>query len=84
MQDFTFTGLWDQTPGNPLVTFTWRGETPIDALVRQWATCLPDSVMGSPLRCEADGHLYHLRLNELGYREISVIARAQQFTTETI
>jgi hypothetical protein len=84
MQDFTFTGLWPQTEGNPLVTFTWRGVTPVDAIVRQWATCFPDTVLGSPLRCEADGHTYHLRLDEHGYREIKVIARAMQFVTETI
>lgn len=84
MHDFTFTGLWPQTKGSPPVTFTWRGTTPTDALVRQWATCLPDTVMSSPLRCEADGHVYHLRLDEHGYREIKTIARPFQFTTETI
>jgi hypothetical protein len=84
MQDFKFTGLWPQTPGNPLATFDYRGETPIDALVRFWATCLPDTTMGSPMRCEQDGHIYHLSLNEQGYREIKVTARALQYVTETI
>jgi hypothetical protein len=84
MQDFTFTGLWPQTEGNPLVQWRERGATPIDAIVRWWASCLPDTVLGSPMRCEQDGHIYHLRLDEHGYREIKVIARAQQFVTETI
>ena len=84
MQDFTFTGLWPQTPGNPLATFTMRGETPVDAIMRQWASCLPDTAMGSPLRCEADGHIYHLRLDEQGYREIKTIARALQGVRETL
>lgn len=74
MEAFTFTGLWEQTPGNPLVTFVWWGETSVDALLRQWATCLPDATMGSPLRCETDGHTYHLRLNEQGQRQITLIA----------
>lgn len=84
MQEFKFTGLWEQTPGNPLATFTWRGVSPTDALVRHWATCLPDTTLGTPLRCEIDGHIYHLRLDEHGYREIKTIARAQQFVRETI
>lgn len=84
MQDFTFTGLWEQTPGNPLATFTWRGVSPVDALVRQWASCLPDTRMGTPLRCEADGHIYHLSLTDEGYREIKCIARAMQHVRSTI
>jgi hypothetical protein len=74
MTDFTFTGLWPQTQGNPPATFTHRGTTPIDALLRQWATCLPDTRMSSPLRCEADGHTYHLTLTEAGQRQITVTA----------
>lgn len=80
MQDFTFTGLWPQTPGNPLATFAWRGATPVDALLRQWASCLPDTEMGSPLRCHADGHTYHLHLND-GVREIAIRATAVQSRT---
>lgn len=82
MIDFTFTGLWLQTPGNPASTFTWRGLSPVDALVRQWATCLPDTAMGSPLRCEADGHVYHLALVD-GDRQITVLAVAAQGHAET-
>jgi hypothetical protein len=84
MQDFKFTGLWPQTAGNPLATFVWPGTSPLDAIVRQWATCLPDTVMSTPLRCEQDGHTYHLRLDEQGYREVKVMARAQQGARETI
>jgi hypothetical protein len=73
MQAFTFTGLWPQTPGNPLVTFVWRGVSPTDAILRQWAACLPDTTMSSPLRCETDGHIYHLRLNEQGQRQVTLI-----------
>jgi hypothetical protein len=83
MRDWNFTGLWDQTPGNPLVTFAWRGATPTDAIVRQWATCLPDTRMSSPLRCEEDGHIYHLELTERG-REITAIAVPEQSKAETI
>jgi hypothetical protein len=82
--EHTFTGLWEQTPGNPLVTFTWRGASPVDAIVRQWATCLPDTRMGSPLRCETDGHIYHLHLNEHGYRVVSIVAEPTQFKVATI
>jgi hypothetical protein len=84
MQDFTFTGLWPQTEGNPLVQNRFPGETPVDALVRQWATCLPDTVMSTPVRCEEDGHIYHLRLNEHGYRTITVIAVPMQGQRRTI
>jgi hypothetical protein len=84
MMEHTFTGLWPQTEGNPLVTFAWRGTSPVDAIVRQWAACLPDTAMSSPLRCETDGHIYHLSLDAHGYRTITVLARALQFVTETI
>lgn len=83
MQDFTFTGLWPQTEGNPLVTFDMRGATPVDALLRRWATGLPDTVLSSPMRCEHDGHTYHMRLNERGEREITITAVAER-RVETI
>lgn len=82
MQTFTFTGLWPQTEGNPLVTFGHRGLTPIDALLRTWTTCLPDTKMGSPVRCEADGHIYHLDLID-GERVITVRTVAAQTHTVT-
>lgn len=84
MDSHTFTGLWPQTAGNPLVTFEWEGTSPVDALVRQWATCLPDTVMSSPLRCETDGHAYHLALDEHGQRQIKVVAVAEQFTAKSL
>lgn len=84
MIEHTFTGLWPQTPGNPPVTFTWRGASPTDAIVRQWATCLPDTTMSSPLRCETDGLIYHLRLDEHGYRTITTIAVPVQDERTTI
>jgi hypothetical protein len=52
--------------------------------VRQWATCLPDTVMSSPLRCETDGLIYHLRLDEHGYRTITTIAVPVQGERTTI
>ena len=64
-------------------THEWQGATPIDALLRQWATCLPDTRLVGPLRCEEDGHTYHLRLNERGDREITVIAEPIQFHVKT-
>jgi hypothetical protein len=85
MTEHTFTARWEQTPGNPAVTFTWRGFSPTDAIVRQWATCLPDTEMSSPLKCETDGHIYHLRLDEDGMREIRTIALpTQSHIVETI
>jgi hypothetical protein len=84
MQDFKFTGLWPQTEGNPPFVAVHRGVTPTDALIQFWATCLPGAKPGTPLRCHEDGHIYHLRLDEEGYREIKVKSRDLQFVTETI
>lgn len=84
MQDFTFTGLWPQTKGNPLAQFVMQGTSPADALIRRWATTLPDSVLSSPMRCEEDGHVYHMRLDDYGRREIKLVAVAKQGTAKTI
>lgn len=84
MEQHTFTGLWPQTPGNPPAQFTWEGSSPTHAIVRQWATCLPDTTMGSPLVCLTDGVTYHLSLNADGMREIKTIATPTQFRSETI
>jgi hypothetical protein len=84
MQDFTFTGLWPQTEGNPLATFDMTGVSPVDALLKRWATGLPDTEMSTPMRCEQDGHTYHMRLNERGEREITITAVPEQWKVETI
>lgn len=78
--DFNFTPLWDQTEGQWLDAFTLRGSTPVDALLTHWATCLPDTVLSSPWRCDEDGHIYHARLNEDGNREITIVAQATRST----
>lgn len=69
--------------GNEMM-WDWQGMSPVDALLRQWATCLPDTVLVGPLRCATDGHTYHLRLDERGYRVVSIIAEPTQFEITSI
>lgn len=90
MTDYTFTGLWPQTEGNPLVQWQWQGASPTAAILHQWNTSFVDTRMGSPMRCEDDGLIYHLDLNADGNRVISVVSvpdpyqRGSRITPETI
>jgi hypothetical protein len=81
MVTHTFTRVDDQ---GHTMTWEWRGTNPIDALLRQWATCLPNTVLVGPLKCATDGHIYHLRLDEHGARVVSVVAVPSQFEVTSI
>lgn len=83
MREWKFTPLWDQTEGQWLGPHIWEGTSPIDALLKHWATCLPDTPLSSPLRGE-DGHVYHLRLDHRGNREITIVAQPVQFVVNTL
>jgi hypothetical protein len=80
-REFLFFPLWEEiNVGYPM---TLRGTSPVDALLRHWATCLPGSRLSSPFRCLTDGHIYQTALTERG-REIHIVAEPIQGTVNTV
>lgn len=75
MQDYHFTSPRYDLGRSQI---TWRGYSPADAIVRFWATCMPDTVIASPVTCVEDGVTYHCEIRD-GYRLIQIVATASQF-----
>lgn len=78
MQDFHFRLPDPKFDPAHDITVVWRGHSPADAIVRFFATCLPDTRTLSPVLCKEDGVIYHTDVRD-GYRWIQIVAPAVQF-----
>ena len=78
MQTWTFKRL-----DNEDLSYPQEGRSPVDALVRFGATCLPGGGFIGPVRCVEDGVIYHTTADGR-HHTITIVRPDVQFDTTTL